>query len=355
MKPAERQPQPREPDPAVPAPGRAPGLPVRGALTPAAVLALQRNAGNHAVSQLLGRRPLLLREVSEEETVAQPTPDELATCRRCAAILDGLTQQARAELINGEVRDWVGDKFNTFMKFIAAGKDNLAVLWAANAIEERVYALLKTTKLPCDWKPQRAESMGSASKPDIVLLFADSKVGLIDVTSDAGHILRKAGNWVGGAKHIYAAEVLFAKIDLPHLSVIKQALGKTGRISIRIRVKKAGAIQKERKQQRDKDAARARRLWNTYGSVEKIAASESEFANAGEVRKFLRSVNFTAKGFKGKTRKALGGMDRIAQDEAKRKRARKARERRREIEAARANAPSGSDGSESESESESDG
>ena len=93
--------------------------------------------------------------------------------------------------MSGDVSDWEGAKI-TFLRLLRA-ENPMALVHAGNAIEERVYALMVQTDMPFDWTPQFAEAMGGSSSPDIVVNLPSGKSGLIDVTSDRGRILGKAG------------------------------------------------------------------------------------------------------------------------------------------------------------------
>jgi hypothetical protein len=234
------------------------------------VLALQRGAGNRAVAGLLRRpaRPVIARSLDTEfEHGGTASEEEQSICDDFGAIVSGFVDQAHLDLLGGRVKEWKGAKITAFLKLLTAGK-RTALVHAGSVIEERVYALMKSAKLPAPWKAQFAQDMGSVSRPDIVIHLGEGRYGLIDITSQRGHILGKAGGWTTSVKYVYVAEAWFPSVFAEHLPHIRKAIAEGG-----IGEKELAAMQadvaesrKSRVEARKKELAEALALYNEHDS-----------------------------------------------------------------------------------------
>jgi hypothetical protein len=273
---------------AVPRRHRAPGT---AALPPrdAEVLRLQRLAGNAAVSGLLDHGPA--QRVLDEGFGhgAKPSLKELAACRAFARKVSDFVDEAHAQLMAGDVAAWQGPKITTFLDLLQR-KSPMAVTWAGNAIEERVYALMRGTDMTLNWVPQFAEGMGSASKPDIVITLNQDPLrqALVDITSDRGHILGKAGGWTTSAHYVYVAEAWFPSVQAQHLATIRAGV-------------EAGGLDAEeverRIQEADEERARV-----TEALKARYAAARIEFGKYESFSKLVKAK------FKGDRTAALAWM-----------------------------------------------
>ena len=234
------------------------------------VLALQRSAGNLHVAQALGRRPRpgLARTLDTDfEHAGKPTKEEKKTCDAFAAIVSDFVDEAHLALLAGRVKDWEGAKITAFLKLLTAGKTT-AVVHAGNVIEERVYALMKSAKLPAPWTPQFSASMGGASRPDVVINLPSGNEGLIDITSQRAHILGKAGSWTTSETFVYVAEAWFPSILADHLPHIRKAIKDGGIGDEELAAMQASVAEqrKNRKEQRDAELREAREIRASYSS-----------------------------------------------------------------------------------------
>jgi hypothetical protein len=225
-----------------------------------------------------------------------PSPKELAACKAFATKVSELVDQAHRDLLRGAVNGWSGAKIANFLLLLLRDSD-AALPHAGNAIEERVYALMRNTNMGLPWVAQFAEAMGAASKPDIVVHLPSGKQALIDVTSDRGHILGKAGGWTTSDHYVYLAEAWFPSVTKPHLPIIKAALG-TGGITVeqaqKLREAADDARAKEAAEFLEGQASERARL-NQYPSFTAYARAEHG-GNKTAASKHLRHWGIRVKG-----------------------------------------------------------
>jgi hypothetical protein len=256
--------------------------------------------------------------------------EEGAACHKFALRVSAFVDEAHKDLFSGNVKGWIGDKIATFVRLLVA-RNRMALPWAGNAIEERVYALMRKRGMPLKWTPQRSDSMGGASFPDIVIkLPGSTNDGLVDITSDRFHIDSKAGGW-SGASHIYVAEAYFDPVTAQQLPIILTNLKAGGIDEQTAKVMAAAALAKRKAKEavRTAAASKARRLANKYTSGKEFI--DEEFGGDRKAaRKFLLDHGLKKKGVTEtgatKTRKA-----RKLSEETKRQRAKKVRDKRKEI------------------------
>jgi hypothetical protein len=251
-------------------------------------------------------------------------------CHNFAQRVSDFVDEAHKDLLTGNVKGWKGIKIATFVSLLIQGKST-ASAWAGNAIEERVYALMKKHGMPLKWTPQQSESMGSASFPDIVIhLPGTTDDGLVDITSDRLHIERKAGGWFG-ASHIYVAEAYFDPVTAEQLPIVLANLKAGGVDEQTAKDMAAAALAKRKAAEKARKAtvSEARKLANKYTSGKEFIEKAFK-GNKKQARQFLLEHGLKKKGVTGvgatKRRKA-----RKLSDETKKQRARKIREKRKEI------------------------
>ena len=249
----------------------------------------------------------------------ESTKEEFEACKAFARRVSAFVDQAYEELTTGNVKEWTGSKIATFLEMVLNDHKS-AKTHAANAIEERVYALMKATDMGLKWVPQYAEAMGGVSKPDIVIHLPSRKCALIDITSERGHILRKSGGWTTNPAYIYVAEAFFRPIRAHHMSGIKAAIEEGG-----------VTVQQARKLRRQADLVKlaerqvkiglrdsVREVLNSYPSFSKYAMAEFSSLPKGSrltaATKHLRTHGITVKGMR-----QLKGR-RKASEETRRKR-----------------------------------
>jgi hypothetical protein len=317
----------REPD-AVPAPepvldAARPARPVP--MRAAQVLALQRTAGNRSVVSGL-RRPVIARKLDDSfEPAGKPTEAELAACKTFAQQVSDIVDQAYGELMRGDVAGWEGQKIATFLRLLRAG-EAWAVTHAGNAIEERVYALMGKTTFALPWTPQFAEAMGGASKPDIVVKVGPGREALIDVTSDRGHIIGKAGGWLTSERYVYVAEAYFDSIRKPHMIPILEAVNQGGVTDESVQAMKEAA---ERQRQavaklKKQIADEARALFAESGNMSRFAKDHFDGSVAAASR-YLRERGVVVKGSRPPERR------RTVSDDSVKKRKQAARKRKSDL------------------------
>ncbi len=241
------------------------------------ILRLQWLAGNAAVSGLLGKKPLQRLLDEDFKHGGKPTEAESAACHAFAEKVSGFVDQAYAQLMAGDVKGWGGGKIAIFLNLLLRNS-NAALPWAGNAIEERVYELMKSADMGLSWVAQFAEGMGAASKPDIVItLSADPlKQALIDITSEREHILKKVGGWTTSERYVYVAEAYFPKIKAQHLETIRDGV-KAGGLDAAEVAKRIAAADAERERviaARQAVVAAAREEYNLYGTVTRLAVGK---------------------------------------------------------------------------------
>ncbi|MFZ3003972.1 MAG: DUF4157 domain-containing protein [Undibacterium umbellatum] len=221
-------------------------------------------------------RGLIQRQLDEDFNAAGTTSKKnLKACEDFAKIVSDLVDQAYDELMAGKIKDWTGAKIAAFLDLLDRNSI-MAVTHVGNAMEERVYALMDETDLPLKWTKQRSDDMGGTSYPDIVLNLDDEKEGLIDITSDRGHVLGKSGGWTTSERYVYVAEAYFDSVTMEDLPNIKNAIKEGG-----ITKKHAKKLKKEADRQRQlKLLARqqqideARELYNQYSSFSAFVIEE---------------------------------------------------------------------------------
>ena len=215
---------------------------------------------------------------SKYDPAGQTSNDKHAQCADFARIVSKLVDQAYAELLTGSIADWKGAKIATFLDLLYRDSP-VAKTHAANAIEERVYALMKERVMPLPWTPQISDAMGSVSRPDIVVEVARNAFGLvtqealIDITSERGHILRKAGGWFTSTRYVYIAEAYFDSITTADVANIKKAIACNG-ISLddaRRLKEESDARREELKQETAKKTLFARAMFNKAGNFSTFA------------------------------------------------------------------------------------
>lgn len=265
-----------------------------------------------------------------------PGEGETAACRAFAQKVSDFVDQAYNELITGNVKAWTGAKAATFLNLVIKGH-RIAVTHAANAIEERVYALMGQTAMPLKWEAQYSAGMGSASRPDIVIHLKSGKEALVDITSERGHILRKAGGWTTSERYVYVAEAYFKPVRAGDIPNIKAAMEKGGIGLSEATALKVAADEKRKDKLREKmdDIAKVRKEFNKYGSFAHYAHNHPRFsdllnpsARRAAARKFLLMYGIRVKGVmpvKGKRKPSIETRKIMA---ARAMRARKAKERK---------------------------
>lgn len=262
-----------------------------------------------------------------------PKQGEAEKCHAFAQKVSDFVDQAYTELISGKVGSWKGAKFGTFLKLLIRGSRTTHT-HAANAIEERVYALMKSTNMGLAWDAQYSEAMGSVSRPDIIVKgFADNKEALIDITSDREHILGKAGAWTTSTNYIYIAEAWFNKIRKSHLEKIKNAIEEGG-----VGSKEAQDIIDKAERQRERlllvkqhNAKRMREAYNEFQNFSDFAMNYYQFSGIAKnsrrtaARNLLKKHNIKVKGMtalRGK-RKSSERTKKMRLDKARKSRANK--------------------------------
>jgi hypothetical protein len=192
------------------------------------MLRLQRQIGNRATLAVTADRETVRRHLDESFTAkGVPSAADRQQCKAFATKVSGLVDQAYDDLLTGNVKPWKGSKIATFLRLLSSNSP-YALPWAGNAIEERVYELMKVENMGLEWVPQFAEGMGSASKPDIVVTLLSGKQALIDITSDRFHIEGKAGGWLTSDRYVYLAEAWFPSVLAPHLTIIRTGIEANG-------------------------------------------------------------------------------------------------------------------------------
>lgn len=206
-----------------------------------------------------------------------PQGSDTKTCQEFAKKVSDPVDQAYFELLSGNVKGWNGAKFATFAKLLM--EDNpYAVPHVGNAVEERVYALMKAVDMGVKCTPQFTEGMGGTSYPDIVINLADDREGLVDITSDRGHILGKAGAWTTSTRYVYVAEAWFPSVTEDDIPDIKAAFQKGG-VSLKEALEakaKADEVRKQKFEARQKELAEARELYNQYPSLSAFVEDQFE-------------------------------------------------------------------------------
>lgn len=284
-------------------------------LAPETILQLQRTQGNQAVQRLLAAQqtvghsqhsagleaaaePTIRRLLDEDfEHGGTPGPDETSQCSTFAQQVSTYVDQAYNELISGNLAAWKGAKAATFIDMVLRGS-SVAHTHAANAIEERVYALMPKGKMSgLTWVPQFAEAMGAASKPDIVIHLPSGKQALVDITSDRGHILGKAGGWTTSELYVYVAEAYFPSITKADIPNIKAALqrGGIGEDEARALKRDADEQRKDRRDKKRADTAEVRTLYNTFSSFENFAQTCDHFKHLPQSQRHTAATVFLRK------------------------------------------------------------
>lgn len=178
-----------------------------------------------------------------------------------------IVDQVYLDLMSGKVRDWEGAKIGTFLRLLL-DEHPAALVHANNAIEERVYHVMRAADLGETWEAQFDANMGGASFPDIVVHLESGARGLIDVTSDRRHILRKAGGWCTSVHYVYVAEAWFPSIYKEHLAPIAGNVraGGVDAAVVEKLIERADALRAARLAARERALAEAREKRNEYGS-----------------------------------------------------------------------------------------
>jgi hypothetical protein len=247
---------------------------------PDAIRRLQRSVGNAGLASALGALgappALLQRQLDEDfKHAGAPTADELAACRKFAKIVSDLVDRTHLDLLAGNVKDWEGAKITAFLKLL--NDDHPAALvHVGNAIEERVYALMKKTDFDLPWVAQFDEAMGGSSFPDIVVHLDSGKRALIDITSDRSHVLGKAGAWTTSTHYVYVAEAWFPSVFAGHLPAIAANVtaGGVDDKHVARMVRKVEREREARRAAREKKLFDARARRNEYSSYTAFVSAE---------------------------------------------------------------------------------
>ncbi|HYH86890.1 MAG TPA: hypothetical protein VEX60_15665 [Pyrinomonadaceae bacterium] len=262
-----------------------------------------------------------------------PKMGETAACRAFAKKVSDFVDQAYNELISGNVKEWKGAKAATFLELLLNGHGT-AKTHAANAIEERVYALMLKADMTLKWVPQFADAMGSASKPDIVIHLPSGNEALVDITSDRGHILGKAGGWTTSERYVYVAEAYFHSVREEHIANIKSAIEKGG-----IKLEDALELRKQA------DAARRKRLkalmeerrivregFREYGSFSNYALTEFSSLPKSQrmtaAARYLRANGIVVKGMRRAKGKRKPSLETLKKKKATARKVRAAKEKK---------------------------
>jgi hypothetical protein len=242
------------------------------AWTPAAPLASVRGRA----ARVAAPPALLQRKLDDDfKHGGVPTDLELAACQKFATIVSDLVDQAHLDLLAGKVADWRGAKITAFLGLLGRGSP-AALVHVGNAIEERVYALMKKTAFDLDWVPQFDEAMGGSSFPDIVVHLDSLKRGLIDITSDRGHVLGKGGSWTTSTNYVYVAEVWFPSVFAEHLPDVAANVkaGGVGQAHVAKMVRKVEREREARRAAHAKKLSDARERRNEYTSYTAFVREE---------------------------------------------------------------------------------
>ena len=199
------------------------------------------------------------------------TPDALGTkdgrtCHEFAQKVSEFVDEAHQDLLAGNLKGWKGPKLASFLNLLARDSP-YALVHVGNVIEERVYARMEEEGMGIEWTKQFSESMGGASKPNIVINLPGKKDGLIDITSDRFHILAKAGAWLGES-HVYVAEAYFPSVTNEQLEIIKANVeaGGADEDTVKEMMKEARAARSAKKRAQRLATKKARDLLEKYPS-----------------------------------------------------------------------------------------
>ncbi|MGH3767871.1 MAG: hypothetical protein ACRDS0_02815 [Pseudonocardiaceae bacterium] len=253
---------------------------------------------------MIGREmPLQLLLDDDFKPKGTTTPENLEKLRAFATTVSNLVDSVYADLLSGNVNGWTGAKIAAFTLLLQRGHP-IARIHAGNVVEERVYFLMRNMTFEFDWTEQFSEAMGGASKPDIVVhvrpkggaFEGPAREGLIDVTSDRGHILAKAGGWTTSDRYVYLAEAYFPSVTKEDTAIIKRAF-------------EAGGIDHEAAQKLKAEAGRARaeaavakkavndrvrKQFNQYNSFGAWYEHEgNKHGSKSDAAKFLREHGFS--------------------------------------------------------------
>ncbi|HLP88225.1 MAG TPA: DUF4157 domain-containing protein [Nostocaceae cyanobacterium] len=263
----------------------------------------------------------------------EPLANDTQQCHAFAQKVSDYVDQAYNELISGNVTGWTGAKISTFINLVFRNS-SVAHTHAANAIEERVYALMSNPMEELLWTPQYTEGMGGVSKPDIVIHLSgegeEVREALVDITSDRGHILRKGGGWTTSTRYVYVAEAYFESIRKNHIPVIKEGLNQKG-ISIEeaTRLKKMAEDERQRKLEEKQEKQREiRKIYNEFNSFTDFANNYYKFSSIPLNQRQTVATKFLKKyGIKVKGMKTYKGKKKMS-EETKKKQIQKARKAR---------------------------
>jgi len=225
------------------------------------------------------RRGVIQRILDEDfEHGGTPGKGETAACHAFAQRVSDFVDTAYDELISGNVKEWKGAKAATFLNMVLKGH-SAAKTHAANAIEERVYALMKAGGMSLKWVPQFTEGMGSASKPDIVIHLPSGAEALVDITSERAHILRKAGGWTTSIRYVYVAEAYFNPIREGDIANIKSAIekGGIGLSDARLLKMVADSEREDKLRAKKEENSEVREEFNKYGNFTLYALTNPRF------------------------------------------------------------------------------
>ena len=169
---------------------------------------------------------LVQREVVEDFRPYSPagappaTADELGASRAFAKIVSDFADQARDELLRGDLGDWgaagpfnaKGARYLAFRQLLERDA-SFAVTHAGNVIEERVYQLMQRRGMPMAWESQM---ISNTSRPDVVFQISDRRAGVVDITSEFAHVVKKPGLWSNGS-YVFISEALYDSVTGPLL------------------------------------------------------------------------------------------------------------------------------------------
>lgn len=252
----------------VPRNGAAPGPAVDGVRPPPADALAGRLAAAVQRRAAAVEAPLLQRTLDEDfPHGGTPRKGEIELCHAFAEKVSAIVDQVYLDLVAGNVKGWKGAKIGTFLKLLLNERP-AALVHFGNAIEERVYAVMRATDLGETWEAQFDANMGGASFPDVVVHLKSGARGLIDVTSDRRHILGKAGAWCTSVNYIYVAEAWFPSVYKEHLGPIAKNVraGGVDTALVEQMLDEADEARAARLEARELALAEAREERNQYGS-----------------------------------------------------------------------------------------
>ncbi len=267
------------------------------------------------------------------------TADELVAAHSFATIVSDFADQARGELLRGDLADWgaagpfdaKGARYLAFRQLLDRDA-SFAVTHSGNVIEERVYQLMQRRGMPKGW---RAQMISNTSRPDVEFDLADHRHGVVDITSEHAHVVKKPGLWSNGT-YVFIAEALYDSVTGPLLRKAVAAIaggnpmGLEEFAALEESVAEARALKAAVKREL---AAQARKeLEDAGGTVKKFAAARFD-GSVAKASQYLQSAGVRVKGMRVAKPRGGGGdaLDRVS--DAKRRAV--AAQQQRKLKAAR--------------------